>query len=71
MSLIHKAVKVHFACDAKLNCASEFEESVEAARSFLDHLQGRENPVFDRLIKLHRYKNKLILIQRYIKLYRK
>ena len=63
--LIAKAVKVHFACDNQMRC-SDLEDSTEAARAFYLHLCGEESSAFNRLIKTNRYKNKLILVTRYI-----
>ena len=64
--LIKKAIFAHFACDDQMRCYVKFEDSVEAAKSFYYHLIGENHPIFKSLIKTHRYKNKLTLIQRYL-----
>ena len=64
--LIKKAVRVHFACDSQMKC-NELEDSVDAAKAFYLKLCNEESVVFEKLIKLNRYKVKLELIKRYIK----
>jgi hypothetical protein len=64
--LIKKAIYVNFACDRQMKCDTKLEESVDAALGFFLHLCGEESNVFNQLIKRDRYKNKLILINRYL-----
>jgi len=66
---LHKAIVAHFMCHkSSLQCDTHFEDSVDAARAFYEHLKGSDayGKIFHKLMKQDRYKNKLILVKRYL-----
>jgi len=68
---IKRAIVAHFACNkVNLLCDRRLEDSIDAAKSFYYHLTDTKilRDVFYELIdKNQRYKNKLLMIKRYIK----
>jgi len=66
---IYKAVRVHFAVTTNLNACTKLEDSVGAAKAFYEHLKGTDeySELFNSLMEKNRYRNKLILIKRYLK----
>jgi len=64
--LMEKAVKVHFAIVNGFNCSLELEEYTTVAFDFYTYLIGGGlSYEMEEVLKRKRYRNKMILIQRY------